>query len=88
MGEVALKNRTFDELQVGESASVVSIVGRDDIELFAAVSDYVNPVHLDAAFAAADFFGHIAAYGMWTSALVSAVPGTIVYADNGFHATA
>jgi phosphate acetyltransferase len=52
------------------------LVSHDDIELFAAVSGDVNPVHLDAAFAATDFFGHIVAHGMWTGALVSAVLGT------------
>ncbi|WP_020186173.1 bifunctional enoyl-CoA hydratase/phosphate acetyltransferase [Methylopila sp. 73B] len=84
MTEPLLKNRTFDELAVGDSASLVRLVGRDDIDLFAAVSGDVNPAHLDAAFAATDLFGHIVAHGMWTGALVSAVlgaklpgPGTI-----------
>jgi phosphate acetyltransferase len=71
-----LKNHTFDELKVGDSASLVRIVGRDDIDLFAAVSGDVNPAHLDATFAATDLFGHVVAHGMWTAALVSAVLGT------------
>jgi phosphate acetyltransferase len=76
MSETFLKNRTFDEIQIGEAASLVRIVGRDDIDLFAAVSGDMNPAHLDAAFAATDLFGHIVAHGMWTGALVSAVLGT------------
>jgi phosphate acetyltransferase len=76
MDEITLRNRTFDELQVGDTASIVRIVGRDDIDLFAAVSGDVNPAHLDAAFAATDLFGHIVAHGMWTGALISAVLGT------------
>ena len=76
MNQTILENRTFDELAIGESASLVRIVGRDDIELFATVSGDVNPAHLDAAFAATDLFGHIVAHGMWTGALVSAVLGT------------
>jgi phosphate acetyltransferase len=71
-----LKNETFDELKVGESASLVRIVGRDDIDLFAAVSGDVNPAHLAARFAATDLFGHVVTHGMWTAALVSAVLGT------------
>jgi phosphate acetyltransferase len=71
-----LKNCTFDELKVGQSASLVRIVGRDDIDLFAAVSGDVNPAHLDATFAATDLFGHVVAHGMWTAALVSAALGT------------
>jgi phosphate acetyltransferase len=76
MTETFLNNRTFDELQVGDAASLVRIVGRDDIDLFAAVSGDVNPAHLDSTFAATDLFGHIVAHGMWTGALVSAVLGT------------
>ena len=71
-----LRNQTFDKLKVGDSASLVRIVGRDDIDLFAAVSGDVNPAHLDATFAATDLFGHVVAHGMWTAALVSAVLGT------------
>jgi phosphate acetyltransferase len=76
MTETFLKNRTFDELQVDEAASLVRIVGRDDIDLFAAVSGDMNPAHLDATFAATDLGGHIVAHGLWTGALVSAVLGT------------
>ena len=76
MEETLLRNRPFDELQVGDTASLVRIVGRDDIDLFAAVSGDVNPAHLDATFAATDLFGHIVAHGMWTGALVSVLLGT------------
>lgn len=71
-----LRNRTFDELQPGDTSSIVHLVGRDDIELFAAVSGDHNPAHLDAAFAKTGLFGHIVAHGMWTAALISAVLGT------------
>ncbi|MCK9549991.1 bifunctional enoyl-CoA hydratase/phosphate acetyltransferase [Aquamicrobium sp.] len=86
-----LTNRTFDQLQIGDSASIVRVVGRDDIELFATVSGDVNPAHLDAAFASTDLFGHIVAHGMWTGALVSAVLGTrlpgpgTIYLGQEFH---
>jgi len=63
-------------LKVGQSASLLRIVGRDDIDLFAAVSGDVNPAHLDATFAATDLFGHVVAHGMWTAALVSTLLGT------------
>ena len=44
-----LTNRTFDELKVGDSASLVRIVGRDDIDLFAAVSGDAKPQLLNSA---------------------------------------
>lgn len=74
--EEFLRNRTFDQIQTGETASLVRLVGRDDIDLFAAVSGDMNPTHIDAAFAAGDQVGHVVAHGMWTAALVSAVLGT------------
>ena len=76
MDQSLLRNRTFDDLTIGESASLVRVVGRDDIDLFATVSGDVNPAHLDPVFASTDIFGHIVAHGMWTGALVSAVLGT------------
>ncbi|MEW9612434.1 bifunctional enoyl-CoA hydratase/phosphate acetyltransferase [Shinella sp. S4-D37] len=71
-----LRNRTFDELQPGDTDSIVRLVGHDDIDLFAAVSGDQNPAHLDAAFAKTGLFGHVVAHGMWTAALISAVLGT------------
>jgi phosphate acetyltransferase len=71
-----LRNHTFDQLQLGQGASLTRTVGRDDIALFAAVSGDVNPAHMDPAFAATDRFGHVVVHGMWTAALVSAVLGT------------
>ncbi|MGN6099354.1 MAG: bifunctional enoyl-CoA hydratase/phosphate acetyltransferase [Bosea sp. (in: a-proteobacteria)] len=76
MDQEILTNRPFDEIAIGESASLARTVRPDDIELFAAVSGDANPAHLDAAFAASDPFGHVVAHGMWTAALVSAVLGT------------
>ncbi len=71
-----LQNRTFEELALGDTASLVRTVTEDDIKLFAAVSGDVNPAHLDAAYAATDMFGHIVIHGMWTGALISTLLGT------------
>lgn len=71
-----LENRTFDELAIGDTASLVRLVNGDDIKLFAAVSGDVNPAHLDAKYAATDIFGHVVIHGMWTGALISTLLGT------------
>ncbi|BAV63253.1 bifunctional enoyl-CoA hydratase/phosphate acetyltransferase [Sphingobium cloacae] len=71
-----IENRTFDEIAVGESASVTRILGERDIQLFALVSGDVNPAHLDAEFAAGDLFGRVIAHGLWGGGLISAVLGT------------
>ena len=65
-----IENRTFDEIAIGDSASLSRTLSKDDIALSAAISGDVNPTMI----------GH----GMWGGALVSAVldtrlpgPGTI-----------
>ncbi|GEO85486.1 MULTISPECIES: bifunctional enoyl-CoA hydratase/phosphate acetyltransferase [Alphaproteobacteria] len=76
MTETLLTNRTFDELKVGDSATLKRSVDLESIKLFARASGDFNPAHVDAKFAEKDFFGHIIAHGMWTAAVVSAVLGT------------
>jgi phosphate acetyltransferase/phosphate butyryltransferase len=71
-----IRNRTFDELKVGDSASLVRTLTRADIELFAVMSGDVNPAHLDEEYARSDQFHKVIAHGMWSGALISTVLGT------------
>jgi phosphotransacetylase/acyl dehydratase len=71
-----IENRTFDEIVIGESASLVRTLSKDDIALFAVMSGDVNPAHLDEPYAEAGMFHRIIAHGMWGGALISAVLGT------------
>lgn len=71
-----IRNRTFDELKVGDSASLVRTLTRNDIELFAVMSGDVNPAHLDEEYARSDMFHKVIAHGMWSGALISTVLGT------------
>lgn len=79
-----LQNTTFDEITLGQTASYTKTLTEDDVTLFAAVSGDVNPVHLDAEFAATSMFKQRIGHGMWTGAIISAAlalelpgPGTI-----------
>lgn len=79
-----ISNYSFDEITLGQSAEYTRHVSAEDIQLFAAVSGDVNPVHLDAAYAATTPFGGCIAHGMLSGAIVSAAiamqlpgPGTI-----------
>lgn len=74
--EAMIENRTFDEIAVGESASVTRTLSKRDIQLFALVSGDVNPAHLDEDYAESDFFRRVIAHGMWGGGLISAVLGT------------
>src|SRR6056297_3278857 len=86
-----IKNRTLDELRIGESAEMVRVLAQEDIELFAVMSGDVNPAHLDAAYADGTPFHHVIAHGMWGGALISAVLGTrlpgpgTIYTDQSLH---
>ncbi|WP_413818557.1 bifunctional enoyl-CoA hydratase/phosphate acetyltransferase [Sphingobium sp.] len=71
-----IENRTFDEIAIGDTASVTRTLCEEDIQLFALVSGDVNPAHLDADYAATDMFHRVIAHGMWGGGLISAVLGT------------
>jgi phosphotransacetylase/acyl dehydratase len=74
--DAVIENRTYDEIEVGESASLSRTVTRQDIELFAVVSGDVNPAHMDPAYAETDMFHKIVAQGILEAGLISAVLGT------------
>ena len=67
-----LSNYTFDEITIGQSALYSKTVTDQDVQMFAAVSGDVNPLHLDADFAATTRFGERIAHGMLTASFVSA----------------
>jgi phosphate acetyltransferase/phosphate butyryltransferase len=71
-----IENRTFDEIRVGDSASLSRRLTREDIRLFAAMSGDVNPAHVDEEYARSDQFHKIIAHGMWGGALISTLLGT------------
>ncbi|PWQ96596.1 bifunctional enoyl-CoA hydratase/phosphate acetyltransferase [Leucothrix pacifica] len=71
-----IENKTFDEIVVGDSASLSRTLNKQDIELFALASGDVNPAHIDPDYAKTSMFHVVIAHGMWGGALVSAVLGT------------
>jgi len=75
-GDGMIENRTFDEIAIGDRASVTHTVTRQDIELFAVVTGDVNPARIDTANAETDLLHKEIAHGMWGGALISCVLGT------------
>ena len=71
-----IRNRTFTEIAVGDTACIERTLSTQDIQLFAILSGDVNPQHLDAEYAASTRFHGVIAHGMWGGALISAVLGT------------
>ncbi|MBT3071942.1 MaoC family dehydratase [Rhodomicrobium sp. Az07] len=66
----------FEDLSVGQEASLTSTVKDEHITSFAEISGDTNPVHLDEAFAATTPFKQRIAHGMLSAAYISAVFGT------------
>ncbi|RYY63876.1 MAG: hypothetical protein EOO24_57000, partial [Comamonadaceae bacterium] len=63
-----IRNRTFDEIAVGDSESIRRTLTAEDIQLFAVLSGDTNPQHLDAEFAATTRHHGVIAHGMWGGA--------------------
>lgn len=74
----ALENITYDELNIGDTATYSRTLTEDELILFAAVSGDVNPVHLDRDFAQKSMFKERIAHGMWSGALISAGLATVM----------
>ncbi len=80
-----IENRTFDEIQIGESASLVRTLTKKDIDLFAIMSGDINPTHVDEEYARSDMFHKIIAHGMWGASLISTVLGTKLPGPGGIY---
>ncbi len=79
-----ITNKTYDEIKIGESASITRTLTKQDVQLFAIVTGDMNPAHLDENYAKTDIFRQIVGHGMWTGSMFSALlgmylpgPGTI-----------
>jgi 3-hydroxybutyryl-CoA dehydratase len=70
-----LQERRLEDLSVGQTAERRHVVTEADIDAFAAVSGDVNPVHLDADYAARTRFGGRIAHGMLAASYLSALLG-------------
>lgn len=71
-----IQNITFDEIQIGHSASLSRCLTASDIELFATVSGDVNPAHFQKDSAEDGLLQKVIGHGMWSASLISGVLGT------------
>jgi len=76
MASAFIENRTYDEIKVGDSATLTRTLKREDIQLFAIMSGDVNPAHVDPEYAHSSMFQEVIAHGMWGGSLISTVLGT------------
>ncbi|HVC61729.1 MAG TPA: MaoC family dehydratase [Acetobacteraceae bacterium] len=66
----------FEDLRVGQTASLAKTITEADILMYAAVSMDTNPAHMDAESAKTSIFGERIAHGMLAAGVISGVLGT------------
>lgn len=74
------ENFPYDELKVGQRATLERRLVLDDLKRFASNASTVDPEHLDQTAATSDLFNQLIAHGMWGHAMlavlvVSELPG-------------
>ena len=86
-----LINKTYDEIAVGDSASLTRTLMPEDVKLFAILTGDVNPATNDPNYSTSGMFREAIAHGMWSGSLISTVlatqfpgPGTILV-DQSLH---
>lgn len=71
-----MKTLFFEDLAVGQRATLMRTVMSSDVVGFAELTGDRNPIHLSEHFAAKTRFGGRIAHGLYTASLISAVLGT------------
>lgn len=66
---------TFNDLKIGQKASVQKTFSDADVTMFAGISTDVNPIHMSESYAKNSIFGKRVVHGMLTASLISAVLG-------------
>jgi 3-hydroxybutyryl-CoA dehydratase len=73
---VTLGERTYDQVLVGEKASLTKTISEADIHMFAGITGDLNPLHVNEEYAKTTIFKGRVAHGILTAGLISAVLGT------------
>lgn len=72
----AVKELHYDEIQVGDQASLTKTITNEDIINFAKLTGDVNPIHILDSFAKTTIFKERIAHGMLVSSFISTILGT------------
>ncbi|MCE1248434.1 MAG: MaoC family dehydratase [Firmicutes bacterium] len=71
-----VKDVKFDDIHVGDKASLTKSFNSNEVYEFAKISLDCNPIHVDEEFAQSSMFKHRIVHGALTNSLISAVLGT------------
>ena len=70
-----IADKSIDQMSIGDKSSFKRTVTNEDIIEFARISGDINPLHLDAKYAASTKFKKRIAHGMFLGALCSRLVG-------------
>lgn len=70
-----MSSYTYDQIQIGQSASVTKTISEHDVYTFAGITGDFNPAHVNAPYAERTFFKGRIAHGMLTASFISTVLG-------------
>ena len=71
-----LVNKLYDEIAIGDTASLTRTLMPEDVKLFAVLTGDINPAVVDREYAESGMFREVIAHGMWSGSLISTVLGT------------
>lgn len=77
--------RPYEEIEIGESASVTKMISEADIVNFAGIIGDFNPIHVNPEYAKTTMFGERIAHGMLTASFISTVIGCCLPGINALY---
>lgn len=69
------KGKTFEQIGIGDKASLSKTMTETDVYLFAGITGDLNPLHINADLARKSLFGRPVVHGMLTAGIISSVIG-------------
>jgi 3-hydroxybutyryl-CoA dehydratase len=80
-----MREHSFDELKIGDSAEFSKTVTESDVNTFAGITGDFNPVHVNNEYAEKSMFKGRIAHGMLTAGFISTVLGTELPGPNSIY---
>src|SRR6516225_12263009 len=75
----------YEDIKIGDEASLTRTITETHIVNFAGITGDMNPIHVDAEYAAHSMFKERIAHGMLVAGLISAVLGTQLPGPNSIY---
>lgn len=77
--------RPYEEIEIGESASISKMISEADIVNFAGIIGDFNPIHVNPEYAKSTMFGERIAHGMLTASFISTLVGCCLPGINALY---